>query len=242
MSAFKVRVKPYGHYFQRVNGFAQIISLRKAVIFSVFMMGLALFGHGVYIQAKAELAQLLIAHAWESQQRTGGVHRPWPWADTYPIAKMGVNGESPQWVLSGASARNLAFGPTLQMNTALPGKQGNMVIYGHNDTHFAGLSQIEIGDDIAIEDGSGQQRLYQIRDFNIVDESETQWIQDTADDRLTLITCYPFNALTVNGPLRFVVIATPKEEENHSITQDETLQNITLDMLYSDVNSIGYWL
>ncbi|MBE1274421.1 class GN sortase [Enterovibrio baiacu] len=234
--------------FKRNWGTSRIVRVlgklgkRRAAIFLAFLVGFALFGHGVYIQAKAQLAQLLIAHAWESQQQIGGIHRPWPWADTYPIAKMGVNDDPPQWVLSGANARNLAFGPTLQMNTALPGKQGNMVIYGHNDTHFAGLSQVEIGDDIAIEDASGKLRLYQIRDFNIVDESETQWIQDTDDDRLTLITCYPFNALTVNGPLRLVVIATPKDAENQVTTQNEALKDITGDVLYSDVNSRGYWL
>ena len=234
--------------FKRIWGISPIVNVldkfgrRRAAIFSAFLVGFALFGHGVYIQAKAQLAQLLIAHAWEIQQQIGGIHRPWPWADTYPIAKMGVNGESPQWVLSGASARNLAFGPTLQMNTALPGGQGNMVIYGHNDTHFARLSQIAIGDDIAIEDSSGQKRHYEIRDFNVVDESETQWIQNTPDDRLTLITCYPFNALTVNGPLRLVVIATPKDAENQVTTSNEALKDITGDVLYSDVNSGGYWL
>ena len=48
------------------------------------------FGHGAWIQAKAWLAQVLIAQAWQ-RVLAGEVHaKPWPWADTWPVARLSV--------------------------------------------------------------------------------------------------------------------------------------------------------
>ncbi|CAG0984458.1 partial sortase A, partial [Rhodocyclaceae bacterium] len=42
----------------------------------------------------------------------------------------------------------------------------------------------------------------------IVDKSETRVLaQPPGETRLTLITCYPFDALRAGGPLRYVVTA-----------------------------------
>ena len=43
---------------------------------------------GVWIHAKAVLAQILLERAWQ-QTRDGGERvRPWPWADTWPVARL----------------------------------------------------------------------------------------------------------------------------------------------------------
>ena len=70
------------------------------------------FGQGVYIPAKAWVAQELMHRAW---LRAGtGSHKPapWPWADTYPVARLSAKGGDVELiVLEGGSGRTLAFGP-----------------------------------------------------------------------------------------------------------------------------------
>ncbi|WP_325892754.1 class GN sortase [Grimontia sp. NTOU-MAR1] len=207
----------------------------QLVFMASFLCGGVIMANGLYIKAKAQLAQLMIAHAWEKQKQTGENQAPWPWADTYPIAKIALKNNKPQWVLSGANMRNLAFGPTLQMQTALPGRRGNVVIYGHNDTHFSGLSEIKPGDTMSIETRAGTQVYYSVEEISIAHESDTQWIEQTDDDRVTLVTCYPFDAMTFNGPLRYVVVAKPQ------LTPD-SLRDFAPDVFYSAKTETEQWL
>ncbi|KXF80722.1 peptidase [Enterovibrio coralii] len=176
---------------------------------ALLVLGTITMSHGIFIKAKAQLAQYLISHAWDKQQNSRVNEKPWPWADTYPIAKLKWGNLPEQLVLSGANARNLAFGPVLQMNTAQPGRRGNVVIYGHNDTHFSTLSNVTVGDQIKLETKVGTQVVYEVSSVHVVDESDTYWIEDLGDNRLTLVTCYPFDALEVNGPDRYVIVAHP---------------------------------
>ncbi|MDD1780674.1 class GN sortase [Enterovibrio sp. ZSDZ35] len=164
---------------------------------------------GLFIKAKAHLAQYLISQAWDKQQNSRQNEKPWPWADTFPIAKLSWGESTEQMVLSGANARNLAFGPVLQMNTAQPGRRGNVVIYGHNDTHFSSLGAVAIGDQIKLETKVGTQVVYEVSSVHVVDESETVWVDDLGDNRLTLVTCYPFNDAHVNGEERYIIVAHP---------------------------------
>jgi sortase A len=51
-----------------------------------------------------------------------------------------------QYILAGASGRNLAFGPAHMLQTASLGSPGNAAIAGHRDTHFAVLKNAKMGD------------------------------------------------------------------------------------------------
>src|SRR4029078_417855 len=73
--------------------------------------GTVSFGNGVYIYAKAQLAQVLLHRAWD-RRATGSAVKPWPWADTHPIARLIIPARAADiLVLAGASGRTLAFGP-----------------------------------------------------------------------------------------------------------------------------------
>src|SRR5207248_2826247 len=74
--------------------------------------GAALFGHGAYIYAKAGLAQVLLRRAWERTLAGERDVKPWPWADTWPVARLTIpKAGTDSIVLAGASGRTLAFGP-----------------------------------------------------------------------------------------------------------------------------------
>lgn len=69
-------------------------------------------GSAAYLHAKAWLAQVLLAEAWAATLADGTPHKPWPWADTAPVARLQVPALGvDQIVLAGVSGRSLAFGP-----------------------------------------------------------------------------------------------------------------------------------
>jgi sortase A len=165
-------------------------------------------GRAAWIEAKAELAQVLVRRAWEKTKAGARDARPWPWADTRPIARLIAPGLGVDtFVLSGASGRTLAFGPGHLDGTPEPGARGNAVISGHRDTHFAFLRRLATGDELVIEGRDGSRQRYTVATTRVVDRHDLWVTADTDDTRLTLVTCYPFYALRPGGPLRYVVVA-----------------------------------
>ena len=175
---------------------------------ALLALGFWQLGQGAYIPAKAWLAQELMQRAW--LRVTAGEDRaaPWPWADTWPIARLTVKSRDVDLiVLAGGSGRTLAFGPGHLGASALPGDVGNSVIAGHRDTHFAFLRDVETDELIGVESFDGVRHLYKITGTYIVDSRKGSLQLDTNLSVLTLVTCYPFDALEAGGPLRYVVTA-----------------------------------
>src|SRR2546430_17161834 len=52
--------------------------------------GLVLFGQGVWIHARALLAQILLERAFAASLAGGEPVKPWSWADTWPVARIEV--------------------------------------------------------------------------------------------------------------------------------------------------------
>ena len=169
--------------------------------------GVGLVANALWIPAKAEFAQVLIDRSWE-RARAGETHpRPWPWADTWPVARLRVPRlRQDLFVLAGASGESLAFGPAHVSASALPGRSDNIVIAGHRDTHFRFLRELEVGDEVIVESLSGQGR-YRVDATEVVHESRTDLVLPTGQAELTLITCFPFDSIVPGGPLRYVVFA-----------------------------------
>lgn len=165
-------------------------------------------GQGAYIYAKARLAQLLIEHAWQRALAGEAAPKPWPWADTWPVARL----EAPEqgvslFVLSGSSGRTLAFGPGHEQGTPAPGTRGNSVIGGHRDTHLGFLERMTLGDSIRIQRADGVRVFYRVTQLDVLDRRDTWVTRNDGRTRLTLITCWPFDALRAGGAERYVVIA-----------------------------------
>lgn len=163
---------------------------------------------GFWIPAKAALAQHLLERAWR-EARAGDIDpRPWPWADTTPIARLSIPSLGASWiVLAGASGRNLAFAPSHQDGSARLGERGVSVIAGHRDTHFETLEALERGARLVVERADGAVHEYRVTDIEIVDADEAKLRLDADRPMLALVTCYPFDAVSARGPLRYVVTA-----------------------------------
>lgn len=179
---------------------------RRWIVACLLCLGFWQFGHGAYIPAKAWFAQELMLRAW-SRAVAGQVNpAPWPWADTWPVARLRArSGDVDLIVLAGGSGRTLAFGPGHLSASALPGQRGNSVIAGHRDTHFSFLQHLALGEQLLVETSSGIELQYTVVDIDIVDSRRGSLLLDTDDSMLTLVTCYPFNAIEPGGPMRYVV-------------------------------------
>ncbi len=170
--------------------------------------GLWLLTNGAWIHAKAALAQVLLERAWQETQHGASHVRPWPWADTWPVARLEIPRlDSSLIVLSGASGRTLAFGPGHTQGTALPGESGTAIISGHRDTHFAVLRELRRGDALRVERADGGLVRYEIETLEIVDSRTSRLRASREGSTLVLVTCWPFDALTPGGPMRFVATA-----------------------------------
>jgi sortase A len=186
------------------------LTLVAAVLIGV---GLALVGHGVWIPVKARLAQHLLRRAWARTLAGGSEVKPWPWADTWPVARLLVPAHGVDLiVLAGVSGRTLAFGPGHAPGSALPGAPGTAIITGHRDTHFRFLERVKAGDEILVEVPGREPSRFRVRQASVVDSRAAVIASAEPAAGLALLTCYPFHALTPGGPLRYVVIADASRE------------------------------
>jgi len=180
----------------------------RVLMACLFCLGFWQLGHSAYIPAKAWLAQELMQRAWKKTEATDESHSPWPWADTWPVAKLSAKGGDVELiVLAGSSGRTLAFGPGHMSTSVLPGEVGNSVIAGHRDTHFRFLQDLKEGESLNLEMSDGQRHLFRVTSIDVVDSRRGRIVLDTESAMLSLVTCYPFSSELVGGPMRYVVSA-----------------------------------
>ena len=170
--------------------------------------GLWMVGEEVRLLVKAELAGVLIQRAFASHLDDGAPHRPWRWADTYPIAVLSVDRlDLSRHVLTGASGESLAFALGHVDGTTQPNGDGNCVLAGHRDTEGAFLQDLEVGDVLRLRTHDTQ-RVYVVSRVDIVSETAIRVLDPTPERKLTLATCYPFDGVRAS-PLRFIVTCAP---------------------------------
>lgn len=97
------------------------------------------------------------------------------------------------------------------------GAAGNTVLVGHNNEFgevFKGLWELQPGDAVVVQTASGERRyrVSEVASFEERGQPLTQrfdnaaWLEATPDERLTLITCWPY----VTNTHRIVVVALPE--------------------------------
>ena len=188
----------------------------RIVAVLALLAGTALTVRVGYLQAKAELASILIHRAWDESLTTGKPQLPWSWADTHPVARLRIPAlEYDEIVLEGATPRTLAFGPAHLQSGSGFGEPGNIVVAGHRTSWFKPLEKIAPGESIEIDWFDSHARLhhrdYVVQAIHVVDPRDIKLLAPTESDALTLITCYPFGA-SPTSPQRFIVRADPVQE------------------------------
>lgn len=180
----------------------------KLLIVLISMMGTWQLAEGVYIYTKAQLAQVLLTNAWQKSKQSQQAVKPWSWADTWPVAKLEVSAHNVELiVLAGDTGHTLAFGPGYNLASAKPGETGNSIISAHRDTHFEFLQHLQLKDELIVENQQGTKKKFSVSKIQIVDSRHASIPVNHNNVILTLVTCYPFDAIQAGGPLRYVVEA-----------------------------------
>ena len=101
-------------------------------------------------------------------------------------------------------------------NSALLGQPGNTVLNGHHNVYgevFRDIIDLEVGDKVILYDAN-RSYDYEVTDKEILLERDqplevrlenAQWIAPTDDERITLVTCWPYT----DNSHRLVVVARP---------------------------------
>jgi sortase A len=169
--------------------------------------GSLFFCSSIWIHAKGMLAQILLRQAWEKTLTQGKIVKPWPWADTWPVARLRVpEYEQDLIVLAGQAGATLAFGPGMLSGGSKPGQPGTCILAGHRDTDFSFLQEIQSGDIFVLEDSNSKQWKYKVSSTSIR-PAENLYLEQLPISRLALITCYPFAAIRPGTPQRYVILA-----------------------------------
>ena len=89
---------------------------------------------------------------------------------------------------------------------AYPHEAGNIGIAGHRDGYFRVLKDVKVGDTLRLQTFEGPKQ-FKIDNVQIVEITDTHLLQDTYDQTVTLVTCYPFYFVG-HAPQRYIVTAS----------------------------------
>ncbi len=99
-------------------------------------------------------------------------------------------------------------GVSYLLGSGLPGRKGNLVIYGHNKNRLFGpIRWLEKDDEIKVINRRGEEFTYKIKETKIVTPAMIDVLYPTEDPTLTLYTCTGFLDRE-----RFLVVAKLKLE------------------------------
>jgi len=124
--------------------------------------------------------------------------------------------------LNGAYDRTLAFGSGHVESSVLRGSVGTMILTGHRDTHFRFLEELTREDELVIQTARWNKLRYMVSERRIVDSRSGTITLDPSQPRLVLVICYPFDAMTPGGPLRYAVVA----EESWRRSGQSSISNV----------------
>ena len=96
------------------------------------------------------------------------------------------------------------------------GSPGNTVLNGHNNIYgevFRDLIDLAVGEELVIHDAEGA-HAYRVEQLELLEENgqplsvrleNARWIEPTSDERVTLVSCWPYATNTH----RLIVVARP---------------------------------
>jgi sortase A len=185
----------------------QIVTV--AIVTLLGTLGIALIGSGLWVKAKAGVAQFMLHRAFEETVSSSAdiQTKPWYWADIKPFARLNVpHLNVSSVILNNTSGEALAFGPGHIANTPLPGEMGSSVFAAHRDTHFSWLKNLQNGDRMEVERSDGKKIAFRVKRSWVARYDNSGINADSSGRRLILSTCYPFDSRKP-GPLRYMVEA-----------------------------------
>ena len=159
----------------------------------------------LFFYAKGFILQNKLQYEWEQTIKNKQINLYGNFI--YPIGKIYINELNLNSIItSGDLEKSLEVSIAHIPNTSKPGEKGNICLAGHRDTFFKKLKYIKINDIIEVEHLKGTEK-YKVQDIKIIQPDDTNYLDESNEKTLTLITCYPFEYLG-NAPLRYMVRAS----------------------------------
>ncbi|GIK83733.1 MAG: hypothetical protein BroJett025_03550 [Patescibacteria group bacterium] len=161
---------------------------------------MALSGLHWYLRYQAlSLDQDLLAQHQQTVQDNSGqvpTHIYIQWFVDTPISEQILDNNN--WTISETEASYLK-------QSAKPGENGNIIIYGHNKREIMGNIRALKGNEvITITTENGDKHQYKIKLITEVEPNQVTYLLPTSQETLTLYTCSGFM-----DSKRFIVQATP---------------------------------
>ena len=178
-------------------------TILRAAQHTFLICGVLAIGYATYVVADAHAYQAIEQSRFENP---GKIQVHGPAADGDVIGEVEVPRLGLKVIfVQGDSPRILRRAVGHISETALPGERGNVVLTAHRDSFFRPLRHILTGDAIKIRTQSGE-IVYQVESTEVVLPSDTQVLQPSSANTLTLVTCFPFYYVGP-APKRFIVHA-----------------------------------
>jgi sortase A len=184
---------------------------RRSLEALVLLGGVLLLGIGISAIALSEirraeaLEQVPDMQAWSN----GAKARYLAAREADPAAPLGilhipsVRLDAP--VYADDSSLNLDRGAAIIAGMAYPHELGHIGIAGHRDGYFRSLRELKLGDRIRLDTLYGPKEFV-VDDLRVVEPDDLSLLAETRDQRLTIVTCYPFHFVG-KAPQRYLVRA-----------------------------------
>lgn len=167
------------------------------IIIGISLMSFWVVHRYFYDQSIALSKALIASYTAESSSIPTPIHITIGNSVSLPVVESGrtKNGD---WAISDTSANHVR-------ESALPGTPGNIIIYAHNlDRLFGKIQWVQKGETIRVRTTDGQLYTYKVIATTTVYPSQTELLQPTKHEVLTLYTC-----TGLFDSQRFVVQAIP---------------------------------
>lgn len=169
------------------------------ILIALGLILLSLWGvHRFFYVRSISLSDAILAAYKARRQNTASypIHIEIDGITSVPVVEAGR--ENGAWTVSATSANHV-------IQSALPGENGNIIIYGHNlNTIFGYLMNIQVGSIVNLRNSDGSLHIYTVTSTEYVNPNQTELLAPTTNEVLTLYTC-----TGLLDSLRFVVRAVP---------------------------------
>lgn len=181
----------------------------RRLIWLLLSLALIFLGVAFYIPAKAMLAQVLLRQAWSNTLlHHGQINKPWPWADTWPVARLIVPSQDVDQIILHDNAGNSQVFEPVRTVQSYQYKHINVITLNANHgNQFHFLEDVVIGEIIDLQNMQGQYQRYQVQNFHIIDMHNNSARTLQPGRWLIMIAGYPFSETSAGSSQRYVVTA-----------------------------------
>lgn len=151
----------------------------------------------------------LLDNAWVRTQASGREVKPWPWAKTWPLARLSVPHLRVQRIILSHADNSIPLFVLGHLESSvLPGELGNSVVSSFHGSDGLFLRKLREGDVMVLESSRNGQWQYRVSAIYIADKANTTLLEPSLNRRLTLISYYQ---ATPQDNRRYVVVADELE-------------------------------